>query len=134
MALQPIWEGQAEHKWSDTQLVELEQELGKLDILADLQFSMRGERASEIAAVEYLRQHRNYLELVFDTGDGNDFSIWSNSLNSGDRIGVIGFYLMPSGWFDQNELAIAQVYQRWYLPMTEAQQQPVFTWNCPPSR
>lgn len=123
MALQPIWEGQAEHKWSDTQLVELEQELGKLDILADLQFSMRGERASEIAAVEYLRQHRNYLELVFDTGDGNDFSIWSNSLNWGDRIGVIGFYLMPSGWFDQNELAIAQVYQRWYLPMTEAQQQ-----------
>ena len=123
MALQTIWQGLAEHKWSDTQLVALEQELGKLDILADLQFSTRGERAIDIAAVEYLRQHRNYLELFYDTGDGNEFSIWNNSLNWSDRIRVIGFYLMPSGWFDQNELAIAQTYQRWFLPMSDVQNQ-----------
>ena len=123
MALQPIWEGLAEHKWSDAQLVELEQELVKLDILADLQFSMRGERASEISAVEYMRQHRNYLELMFDTGDGNEFSVWNNSLNWRDRVQLMGFYLTPDGWFYQNELAIAQVYQRLYLPMADVQQQ-----------
>jgi hypothetical protein len=124
MALQPIWEGQAEHKWSDTQLADLEQELGKLDILADFQFFMRGERAGEIGAVEYMRQHRNYLELLFDdTGDSNDFSIWNDSFNWRDRIMVTGFYLKPDGWFYQSELAIAQVYQHWYLPMADVQQQ-----------
>ena len=123
MALQPIWEGLAEHKWSDTQLVQLEQELGKPDILTDLQFSMRGERASEVAAVEYLRQRRNYLELIYGTGDSDDISIWNDSFNWRDRIMVMGFYLKPDGWFYESELAIAQVYQHWYLPLADVQQQ-----------
>jgi hypothetical protein len=123
MALQPIWEGLAEHKWSDTQLVDLEQELGKLDILADLQFSMRSDRAGEIGTVEYMRQHRNYLELFFDNGDSNDFSIWDDSFNWRYRIMMMGFYLKPDGWFYESELAIAQVCQHWYLPIIDVQQQ-----------
>jgi hypothetical protein len=84
---------------------------------------MRGERAGAIGAVEYMRQHRNYLELFYDTGDGNEFSIWNDSFNWRDRISVMGFYLKPDGWFYQSELAIAQVYQLWYLPMADVQQQ-----------
>jgi hypothetical protein len=49
ITLQPIWEGLAEHKWSDSQLAELNQEMAKLDFLADYEFSMRGERAISIA-------------------------------------------------------------------------------------
>ena len=45
ITLQPIYEGLAEHKWSDAQLAELDAELAKLDFLADYEFSARSERA-----------------------------------------------------------------------------------------
>ena len=37
ITLQPVYEGLAEHRWSDAQMVELETELAKLDFLADCQ-------------------------------------------------------------------------------------------------
>ena len=39
IALQPIWEGLAEHRWSDAQLAALDGELAKLDFLADYEFA-----------------------------------------------------------------------------------------------
>ena len=53
-ALQPVWEGLAEHKWSDAQLLEIQQRLGQLDLLDDA--AQRGERALCLLAVEQLRQ------------------------------------------------------------------------------
>jgi tetratricopeptide (TPR) repeat protein len=120
ITLQPIWEGLVEHKWSDAQLVELEGELGKLDFLANFEFSIRGERAGGIGVVDYIRRHRNYRELVrlfFETGDDDNSNNWE------DHIKALGFYLMPSGWFYQNELAIAQIHQQWFLPMVDVKQQ-----------
>ena len=35
LTLQPVWEGLAQHQWSDAQLVELDSELAKLDFLSD---------------------------------------------------------------------------------------------------
>ena len=61
IALQPIWEGLAEHKWSDEQLVALEAELAKMDFLADYEFAMRGERAFAIAAFENQRRTREMV-------------------------------------------------------------------------
>ena len=52
--LQPIWEGLAEHKWSDAQLVEIEQRLAKLDLLADA--ALRGERAANIRTIDQMRK------------------------------------------------------------------------------
>ena len=56
ITLQPIWEGLQEHKRMEAQLVELNQELAKLDFQADYEFSMRGERALSMASVEYLHR------------------------------------------------------------------------------
>ena len=44
-ALEPVWEGLADHRWSESHLASLEQELNKLDFLADYPAMMRGERA-----------------------------------------------------------------------------------------
>jgi hypothetical protein len=126
IALQPIWEGLTEHKWSEAQLAELEGELEKQDFLADFQFSMRGERACGIGAVDYMRRHRNYREFVnlfFVWGNDENSTFWDNSIDWKDRAKAAGFYLMPSGWFYQNDLAIAQIYQHWSLPMVDIQQQ-----------
>ena len=43
LMLQPVWEGLAEHKWSDAQLAALEAELAKLDFCADYRLSMHCE-------------------------------------------------------------------------------------------
>ena len=68
--LQPIWEGLAGHKWSDEQLVALDAELGKLDFLADYEFTMHGERAFAIASFENQRRTR---EMISSKGYTNGF-------------------------------------------------------------
>jgi hypothetical protein len=73
-----------------------------------------------------MRRHRNYREFVnlfFVWGNDDNSTFWDNSIDWKDRAKAAGFYLMPSGWFYQNDLAIAQIYQHWSLPMVDIQQQ-----------
>ena len=101
--LQPIWEGLAEHQWSDEQLATLEAELAKVDFLTDYEFTMRGERAFAIASFENQRRTR---EMISSTGDTN--GLITNKLT-----------LMPSAFFYQNELAFARMSQQWILPLVD---------------
>ena len=101
MELQPIWEGLAEHKWSDEQLVALDAELAKLDFLADYAFAMRGERAFAIASFESQRHTREIISY-------RDDRIVTNKLT-----------FMPSAYFYQNELAFARMCQQWILPLVD---------------
>jgi len=102
LELQPIWEGLAEHKWSDAQLAELDSELGKIDFLADYGFIMRGERAFAIKSFENQRRTR---EIISRQENGN---LITN-----------GLIFMPSAYFYQNELAFAQLDQQWVLPLVD---------------
>ncbi|HEX5400567.1 MAG TPA: hypothetical protein VFY06_16085, partial [Verrucomicrobiae bacterium] len=102
ISVQPIWEGLAEHKWSDEQLMALDEELAKLDFLADYEFSMRGERAFAIATLESMRRNN---EMISPTDSG----YVTNKLLS----------LMPSAFYYQNELAIARMQQQWILPLVD---------------
>jgi hypothetical protein len=102
IALQPVWEGLAEHKWSDEQLVALDAELAKLDFLADYEFAMRGERAFAIASFENQRRTREMI--VPQEGGG----VITNKLR-----------FMPSAFFYQNELAFARMHQQWILPLVD---------------
>ncbi len=65
IALQPIWEGLAEHRWSDAQLAALEAELAKLDFLADYEFTVRSELAFHIRQIDYLRRQRAGTRNLF---------------------------------------------------------------------
>jgi hypothetical protein len=103
IGIQPIWEGLAEHKWSDEQLIALDAELAKMDFLADYEFAMRGERAFAIASFENQRRTR---EMIFSTGDANGFI--TNKLT-----------LMPSAYFYQNKFAFARMNQQWILPLVD---------------
>lgn len=102
MALQPILEGLAGHKWSDEQLVTLGSELAKLDFLADYEFTVRGERAFAIASFENQRRVRKMIVPQED-----------------DRFVTNKLYLMPAAYFYQNELGVAQLYQHWVLPVVD---------------
>ena len=114
ITLQPVWEGLVEHKWSDAQLSELNQEMAKLDFLADYEFSMRGERALSIANVEHLRRKRDFPGMFYSGGSDVD----SQSIQPGKIL----FHLVPSSVFYQNELAIARMHQQCLLPVVDVQQ------------
>jgi hypothetical protein len=105
--LRTIWEGLAEHEWSDAQLAALETELGKLDFLADYEFVMRGERAFAIASFENQRRTREMISSKVDA-KGEYAGPVTNKLT-----------LMPSAFFYQNELAVARMQQQWILPLVD---------------
>lgn len=45
VAVAPLWAGLAEHRWSDSELAKLEEALEHLNMVADMQHALRGERA-----------------------------------------------------------------------------------------
>jgi hypothetical protein len=106
IALRPIWEGLAEHKWSDAQLPEIEQRLGEINLLADA--AMRGERAMSILTVDQLRNQ--------DRLDPEDSSKRLPGLAS----------LFLGGFFYQNELFITRMYQEFFVPLADAANQRMF--------
>jgi tetratricopeptide (TPR) repeat protein len=114
MVLQPVWEGIQEHHWSDTQLAELNQELAVLDFLADYEFSMRGERALEMANIEYMRRTRK-LDAFSGVNDDDE----DNALAGVTRM---VYHLIPNSVFYQNELVVARGIQDWFLPIVNVQQ------------
>ena len=112
IALQPVWEGLSEHKWSDEQLAALDSELSKMDFLADYEFAMRGDRAFAIASFENQRRTR---ETVAYTGD----RLVTNKLT-----------LMPSAFFYRNELEFARLQQQWILPIVDTHSRTVSPAAC----
>src|SRR5439155_16143413 len=80
MAIETIWEGLAAHKWSDAELLALEEGLAKADFLKDYHAAMRGERALSVWMVDCMRHSPNSV------------------LPSGCNPAV------PSGWWYQNQI------------------------------
>jgi hypothetical protein len=127
--LQPIYEGLAEHEWSDAQLAELDSELAKLDFLADYESVIRGERNLEIANVEFLR-HPSQIpgfkrpQLYFIAPFFSLLSVLSNLSGPENDSQINNFSMLalgagPSGWFSQNELRFARFDTKWNLPVVD---------------
>jgi tetratricopeptide (TPR) repeat protein len=109
ITLQPIWEGLAEHKWSDAQLVELDLELAKLDFLPDYGAALRGEMVlCQEGIIDYLRRHPEQISAMSDAGDSTQPAP-AVSIN----------YLIPSGWFYQNQFRCSRFMVQQYLPLAD---------------
>jgi len=110
----PVWEGLAAHQWSDAQLAELEQRLGGIDMLEEYGHSIRGERGLENDGLDYLRAHRKELSNL----DENPTPI---------------SWLIPGGWFYQNEIVMSRMHQEINLPEVDAAKHRVYV-NLPSGR
>jgi hypothetical protein len=122
ITIQPVWEGLAEHQWSDAQLAALDAELAKLNFLADYEFTVRSELAFHIKLIDYLEQKRSrYQEFVsfFSNNNQRDTEVLNNFP------ATVVFYLAPKGWFYQNKIALAQMRQECDAPMVDDAQQTV---------
>jgi len=112
IALQPVYEGLAEHRWSDAQLVALDAELAKLEFLADYKLSMRGEMGCQNGIFDLLiRNHRELFNISSVTGSSSGPPFISS--------------LIPTGWFYQNRLRCARMMVEFYIPLADVDQQTV---------
>ena len=112
LTLQPIYEGLADHKWPDAQLVELDSELAKLDFIADYKLAMRGEMVlCQGGFFDYLRHHPGQLSNLSGNGD-----------TAPPAPAFAPSRLIPSGWFYQNQLHCARMMVEFYLPVADANQ------------
>jgi hypothetical protein len=116
LAVQPIYEGLAQHRWNDAQLNELESTLGEKDFLADFQFAMRGERTCAIYTFEVMRLTR---EMKNYSGEEYGGQMVTNSMR-----------LMPDAFFYQNELSFARMYDRYVLPLADLTNRTVSVAAC----
>jgi hypothetical protein len=105
LSLQPIWEGLAELKWSDAQLLEIEQRLGKIDLVTDA--AMRGERALGLRTIEQSR------------------SLGVMSQDSSIRHPVVTSLLL-GGFFYQNAGSLARMYQQFLVTPVDAANQRIY--------
>ncbi|HOX57934.1 MAG TPA: hypothetical protein P5205_13215 [Candidatus Paceibacterota bacterium] len=114
-ALQPVWEGLADRQWTAADLSAIENELASLDLLADYQFAMRGERACGIWAADYI--HRVGIQGLDEMGISNyntsGPSEWERSL------GQAVFRLIPAGWFNQNKVSVCRQFETYLLPAVD---------------
>ena len=121
IALQPVWEGLADHLWTDAELAAIAAELDRLDLLADYHLAMRGERAFSLWAVDYVR--RRGAQGFNDLGGMEEST---SAPANGDllerTLGTASFALIPSGWFDQNKLSLARMQANHILPLVNREQ------------
>jgi hypothetical protein len=104
VAAQPIWEGMAEHRWSDAQLQELELLLQQEDFVADLKAPLLAEQAAGIATIELVRKKGlGYLNAL-----GSPYGTPTPTSALGTFIGVV---IVPQGWYYQEELNYCQGFQ-----------------------
>ena len=96
IAAQPLWEGLAEHRWSEAQLQQLQDRFRQLDFLADLQRPLAAERAAGVLTAQLLAIGKYSLNCLggadeSDPASPNDFE---------DFLGKI----IPRGWYDREKL------------------------------
>jgi len=108
--LQPIYEGLAQHRWSDAQLTDLSAQLNQLDFLEDYQHTMHGELVFNISGTENFRENP-LIDINFVKRSKWLTFLWST---------------VPGGFYYQNELAIARLYQFLVFPMTDPKKHLVF--------
>ena len=113
IVVQGIHAGLARHAWSEVQLAELEQLLGRLDFLADYQWIVRSERAWGLAGLDYWRRSG-----PVDLGGpgGMEHFMWCAEFA----------HYLPGGWIDQNKATLARLHQRFSLTVVDAQAGRVF--------
>ena len=108
-ALQPVWQGLVDHKWSDTELSGIEEELAKFDLLSEYQYCVRRQCAEvigEIDAAEHRRLHDFWAQ--FYLGNDPDGRSLPERIFSEDTL----FDFMPKGWFYENDVAAARICQQ----------------------
>ena len=116
IVMQAVWEGLARHQWTEEQLAELQSALANIRLLDDYSRTIRGERAFSNLMIDELRTGRMAMSSLGD------------ALGSSENQGVVSSagWVVPGGWFYQNQLTLNRLYQERCLPLVDATKHRVY--------
>ena len=104
IAIRPVWEGLAEHRWTDAQLQELQARFLSYDFLADMEPSLHLERAEGVQLADVAKKMG--LGVLAELGEG-----LREHYTPDDRLSL---YLLgrviPSGWYYQEKLNYSKLF------------------------
>ncbi len=109
-ALQSVWEGIVQRRWSEAQLQVIQSRLQRFDLLASLKRALETERFAGNWTVDQLRNgNRVLLGEALGHGGPNFF-----------------FRLCPRGWFDLEKLNYNRLFERAFSPAFNADARRVY--------
>ncbi len=91
IAIQPVWEGLKEEKWSAEQLAEIEKHLADIDLLEGYRISILGERDLANLAIDRMRDNPKLFGMLFEDDDTN-------------------LKFIPDGWFSHNQRRLNEMH------------------------
>ena len=100
LAVQPVWEGLAEHAWSDAQLQELQTLFQQCDFFPQMEQSLAGERAAGILTADLLARGKYNLNMLT-----------SDPTHPGSTAANLFGRVIPRGWYDLEKLHYCQLFQ-----------------------
>ncbi len=98
IALQPVWEGLAQRRWSADALRQIQEILRQENHLENYVRGVRGERWALCATLDAIYRSSGPWRKDFETSDARMVRLIS---------------LMPRGWIDQNKAVISRLCQRY---------------------
>lgn len=98
IALRTVWEGLADHRWTEVQLSHWQTELAKRNFAAELRHAMAGERAFGNRAIEFIRRRPEMLPMIGDPA-GTPMSTPQPALKG-----------LPAGWFYREQISYNRIF------------------------
>ncbi len=115
ITLQPVWEGLAEHAWSDAQLQELQAWFQQYDFVADMKRPLDGERAAGILTGDLLARGKYNLDILK-----------TDPKQSGSAsVNLLG-WIAPRGWYHLEQLNDVRLFQLQFEGAFDSDQKRVF--------
>lgn len=109
IALRTVWEGLAEHRWSDAQLAHWQTELGRRSFATELRHAMAGERAFGNRIIEFLRRKPEMLP-VLGAPEGAPMNAPEQTLR-----------VVPSGWFYREQISYNRTFDDYVMSVLPAE-------------
>jgi len=109
LAIQPVWEGLAAHRWTNAQLDVLQAEFGRVDQFNTLAKAMRGERLSSFDVISWaIKQPVRVRVKLLQTSEDT-------------RTESYAFGVAPIGWWYRNLLTADRFHTETYLLAIDAE-------------
>ena len=104
IATQPIWEGLAEHRWSDAQLQEVQTRLQQYDFIAEMKAPLLAEQAAGIATIELVRKKGVWYLNFLGSPEATPVPA------SGKLANFMWFVTVPQGWYDLEDVNFCRAF------------------------
>ena len=110
---QTVWEGLAQHKWSDAQLATLDVDLARFNYAADYRRGMHGELTGQSDEMALIRRRPERICWILM----RRWRWWCKQREPSQQAGCSSS--IPNGWLYQNEYRTARMMEDFYFPVAD---------------